>query len=427
MKSLARSHIWWPKMDADIELCVRNCGMCQDSANMPQASALHPWEWPGRPWFRLHIDYASPIQVKWIFVIVDAHSRYIDTHVSSPSSAVTERMLRRTFATHGSPHVVISDNASSFTCKEFSRFCALNGIKHVRCAPYHPSLNGLVECAVQTIKSGLKKVAGDLEMRSLCVLTRYCLFPQSTTGQSPAMVLMGCQPRSRLDLVYPDLSTQVITKIDNAKRMTDKNRVERMFHIGDTISVVNFQGRPKWLGGDLQEQLGPLTFRVWLEDGRLWKGHVDHIRGNIPTEPVVRGSEESRQPLGSREQTVTRHSTSVVQLPAPYRDSSPSTTGDSLEDEHPRTQMRTCFQKCKEDERRNNAENKAKRQHISMKPDTKGKPPTTMPLTGEIAAQEYPEAMDDVTMSESQTTFPTSNGSSCWSSGEGPRDVSWCH
>ena len=25
MKSLARSHIWWPKMDADIELCVRNC------------------------------------------------------------------------------------------------------------------------------------------------------------------------------------------------------------------------------------------------------------------------------------------------------------------------------------------------------------------------------------------------------------------
>ena len=44
MKSLARSHIWWPKMDADIELCARNCGMCQDSANMPQASALHPWE-----------------------------------------------------------------------------------------------------------------------------------------------------------------------------------------------------------------------------------------------------------------------------------------------------------------------------------------------------------------------------------------------
>ena len=89
--------------------------------------------------------------------------------------------------------------------------------------------------------------------------------------------------------------------------------------------------------------------------------------------------------------------------------------------------MRTRFQKCKEEERRNNAENKAKRQHISMKPDTKGKRPSAMPLTGEIAAQEYPEAIDDVNKSKSRTTFPTSNGSSCRSSGEGPMDVSWCH
>ena len=79
--------------------------------------------------------------------------------------------------------------------------------------------------------------------------------------------------------------------------------------------------------------------------------------------------------------------------------------------------MRTHFQKRKEDERKNNPENKAKRQHISMKPDTKGKRSNVMPLTGEIAAQVYPEAIDDVTMSESWTTFLTSNGSSCWSSG----------
>ena len=48
-----------------------------------------------------------------------------------------------------------------------------------------------------------------------------------------------------------------------------------------------------------------------------------------------------------------------------------------------------------------------------------------MPLTGEIAAQKYPDAIDDVTMSESRTTFPTSNGSSCRSSGEGLMCVSW--
>ena len=123
-------------MDADIELFVMNCGMCQDSAYMLQASALNPWESPERPWFRVHMDYAGPFQGKWILVIVDVHSKYIDEHVvSSQSSAVTERMLRRTFATHGSPHVIVSDNTSSFTSKEFSSFGALNGIKHVQYAP----------------------------------------------------------------------------------------------------------------------------------------------------------------------------------------------------------------------------------------------------------------------------------------------------
>ena len=48
------------------------------------------------------MDYVGPIQGKWILEIVNAHSKYIDAHVvSSPSSAVTERMLRRTFATMG--------------------------------------------------------------------------------------------------------------------------------------------------------------------------------------------------------------------------------------------------------------------------------------------------------------------------------------
>ena len=129
------------------------------------------------------MDYAGPIQGKWILVIVDAHSKYIDAHfMSSPSSAVTERILRRTFVTHRSQHVIVSDNASSCTSKEFSRFCALNGIKHVRCAPHHLSSNGLAERAVQTIKSGLIKVTGDLETRLLRVLARYRLLPQSTSN-----------------------------------------------------------------------------------------------------------------------------------------------------------------------------------------------------------------------------------------------------
>ena len=168
------------------------------------------------------------------------------------------------------------------------------------------------------------------------------------------MLLMGRQHRSRLDLVYPDLFATVTTKTDD-KKSTDKNRLERMFHIGDAVSGVNFQGRPKWLSGILKKQISPLTFRVQLEDGCRWKRHVDHIRMNIPTEPIVRGSEQSSQPLRSRGQTFKGHSTSVAQLPAPDRHSSLSTTGANLEYDHPRTHIRTRLLKRKEDERRNKA------------------------------------------------------------------------
>ena len=140
---------------------VRSCGLCQDSAHTPPASALPP----ERPWFRVHIYNAGTIKGKWILVIVDAHSKYIDEHiVSSPSSTETERMLRRTFATYGSPHDIVSDNASSFTSKDFFEFCAFNGIKHVRSAPYHPSSNGQAERTEQTVKSGPKKFQAFLKL-----------------------------------------------------------------------------------------------------------------------------------------------------------------------------------------------------------------------------------------------------------------------
>ena len=78
---------------------------------------------------------------------------------------------------------------------------------------YHPSTNGLAERAVQTLKNGLCKTkGGDLESRLYKYLARYLLTPHSTTGQTPAELLMNRKPRSRLDLVYPWLEGEVLKK-----------------------------------------------------------------------------------------------------------------------------------------------------------------------------------------------------------------------
>ena len=68
--------------------------------------------------------------------------------------------LRDNFATHRLPEVLVSDNGSRFTSdefEEFEEFMTRNGIQHVRTTPNHPSSNGQVEIAVQTLKGNLRK------------------------------------------------------------------------------------------------------------------------------------------------------------------------------------------------------------------------------------------------------------------------------
>ena len=79
-------------------------------------------------------------------------------------------------ATHCLPEIIVSDNGSVFTSPEFDSFCKKNGIKHITSSPYHLSTNGLVERAVQTFKTTMKKEEeGTVESRLAKFLSKYRL------------------------------------------------------------------------------------------------------------------------------------------------------------------------------------------------------------------------------------------------------------
>ena len=123
MKSLARSYVWWPKMGTNLEEKVKSCATYQSHQETPPCSPLHPWEWPGRPWSRVHVDYAGPFMGKMFLLIIDAHSKWMDIHcVNSATSSVTIDKMRSTFASHGLPEIVVSDNGSNFVSSEFKSF-----------------------------------------------------------------------------------------------------------------------------------------------------------------------------------------------------------------------------------------------------------------------------------------------------------------
>ena len=159
MKALARSYVWWPGIDQDIVKEVKCCDKCQSHQSVPTEAPLHPWEWPGLPWSRIHIDYAGPYKGEMFLVVIDAFSKWLEVHcMKSTTSAATIEKLREIFAIHGLPATLVSDNGSNFTSSEFQEFMKKNGIRRVKVAPNHPASNGLAERAVRTFKEGFEKM-----------------------------------------------------------------------------------------------------------------------------------------------------------------------------------------------------------------------------------------------------------------------------
>lgn len=76
MKAIARSHIWWPGLDAQIEQQAKACSTCQRDQKSPALSPLHTWPWPGSPWQRIHVDFAGPFEGHMFLVAVDAYSKW---------------------------------------------------------------------------------------------------------------------------------------------------------------------------------------------------------------------------------------------------------------------------------------------------------------------------------------------------------------
>ena len=139
MKAPARNVVWWPKMDSDIVAKVKQCFSCQEHQKTPPAAPLHPWDWPNRPWARVHVDHAGPFLGKTFLILVDAHSKWLEViPVASTSSQATIQALHRVFATHGLPEMLVSDNGTAFTSEQFTQFLRVNGIRPVNAAPYHP-------------------------------------------------------------------------------------------------------------------------------------------------------------------------------------------------------------------------------------------------------------------------------------------------
>ena len=311
MKALARSYIWWPGIDNEIEETAKTCSGCQLMQAEPSTAPVHPWEWPSSPWQRIHIDFAGPFLGCMFLIVVDAHSRWLEIEkMDTTTSTKTIEKLQSLFARYGVPSQLVSNNGPQFKSEEFQMFLKRNGIKHLTSAPYHPANNGLAERRVQSFNSAMKS---ETEVKPLSIklatfLLAYRNTPHSTTGEAPSQLFLGRRLRTRLDLLKPDLRLKISNRqIDQT--VTKGGAVTREFSIGQTVIARNYTGSTKWVPGIIRTQLGPLSYEVEVKPGLVWRRHTDQLRDTrIPvtpsSNPVTQTSELPIQ-VESREDPVS--------------------------------------------------------------------------------------------------------------------------
>ncbi|XP_064468972.1 uncharacterized protein K02A2.6-like [Ornithodoros turicata] len=160
MKMLARSYLWWPGLDKDIESRVRGCDQCASVAAQEVPVPLHQWEPPDKPWYRLHADFAE-LHGKHYLIVIDSFSKWPDVRTMTTTTAdKTIDTLRDIFTQNGLPEVFVTDNGPPFTSQQFRKFLEDQGIHHVLTPPYHPKSNGLAENFVRTFKTALRRSSG---------------------------------------------------------------------------------------------------------------------------------------------------------------------------------------------------------------------------------------------------------------------------
>ncbi|XP_065316052.1 uncharacterized protein LOC135924854 [Gordionus sp. m RMFG-2023] len=78
MKSITRHYIWWEKLDKDVEKLVNRCIGCQKHRRDIPEVAVYPWNPPAKPWERVHLDFAGPLDGFYWLVGIDAYSKWIE-------------------------------------------------------------------------------------------------------------------------------------------------------------------------------------------------------------------------------------------------------------------------------------------------------------------------------------------------------------
>ena len=115
---------------------ITRCHTCAKEQPTPR-EPLKPSSFPARPWERVATDLYD-FQGRIYIIVVDYYSTWFDIkELSDETSHSIIKTLKEgtVFATHGIPHVTMSDNGPQYTTEAFRQFAEAYHFAHVSSSP----------------------------------------------------------------------------------------------------------------------------------------------------------------------------------------------------------------------------------------------------------------------------------------------------
>ncbi|KAG7578674.1 Integrase catalytic core [Arabidopsis thaliana x Arabidopsis arenosa] len=245
MKTMLKKElvIGMPTMEVEKETCTSCLLGKQVRKSFPQATSYRATQ----KLELIHGDLCGPItppttaQKRYIFVLIDDHSRYMWTILLKEKSEAFEKFKKFKVIVEQETGETIktfrTDRGGEFVSYEFQTFCESNGITRHLTAPYSPQQNGVVERRNRTLMEMTRSILKHMNMPNYLwgEAVRHATYlinrvaTRVLTAQTPYEVFKGKKPNVEHLRVFGCVG-YAKTESHHLKKLDDRSRA--LVHLG---------------------------------------------------------------------------------------------------------------------------------------------------------------------------------------------------
>ena len=278
----ARDCVFWPGISVEIKDMVKSCQLCLIYSSQQAKEPLQPHELPTRPWQRVGSDLMS-WKGKDYLIVSDYFSLFpIVSVLNKATSGTVISSLKDTFATHGIPDTLMTDNGPQYSSREFEEFAKDWKFEHITSSPHYPQSNGLAESSVKTVKRIIQK--GDMYKGLLA----YRSTPLGN-GLSPAQMLMKRRLKTHLPILPSLLRTEGDEELSQKREMEKEKQKESFdrhtktlpkLKPGETVRVYDHNKNIWSDSGVVIDQTADRSYQVRTDKGAVLRRNRRDIKSS---------------------------------------------------------------------------------------------------------------------------------------------------